>query len=96
MKRIPIPSDRELAGLRQIRTGNITSASEANAADLWIDRVVAICTGRSMENTDEIECKTCLGHGRIRDGETNDLRKCLDCNGAGSAPPTQHHQQGDR
>ncbi len=31
----------------------------------------------------DTECSTCLGHGRIRDGETNDLRKCLDCNGSG-------------
>jgi hypothetical protein len=29
------------------------------------------------------ECRTCLGAGRVRDGETRDLRKCLDCNGAG-------------
>ena len=30
-----------------------------------------------------VECRTCLGVGRIRDGETNELRKCLDCNGSG-------------
>jgi hypothetical protein len=29
------------------------------------------------------ECATCLGVGRLRDGETRDLRKCLDCNGEG-------------
>lgn len=29
------------------------------------------------------ECRTCLGSGCVRDGETRDLRKCLDCNGAG-------------
>lgn len=29
------------------------------------------------------ECSTCLGVGKIRDGTTRDLRKCLDCNGAG-------------
>ena len=35
-----------------------------------------------------IECRTCLGVGRIRDGETNDLRKCLDCNGTGQGAST--------
>lgn len=85
-KRIPIPTTTEIAGLRQIRTGYITLASQANAADLWIDRVIAVCTGTGIENTDEIECPTCIGHGRIRDGETNDLRKCLDCNGNGTQP----------
>lgn len=29
------------------------------------------------------ECRTCLGHGRIRDGETKELRRCLDCSGTG-------------
>ncbi len=29
------------------------------------------------------ECQTCLGSGRIRDGETGELRRCLDCGGAG-------------
>src|SRR5262249_28658841 len=29
------------------------------------------------------ECRTCLGTGRVRGSETRDLRKCLDCNGAG-------------
>ena len=29
------------------------------------------------------ECKTCLGVGKLRDGDTNDLRKCLDCRGEG-------------
>lgn len=30
-------------------------------------------------------CQTCLGNGRIPDGETGELRKCLDCNRTGSA-----------
>lgn len=29
------------------------------------------------------ECRTCLGSGHVRDGETRTLRKCLDCCGAG-------------
>lgn len=33
-----------------------------------------------------IECGTCLGHRTIRDGDTNRLRKCLDCNGMGQVP----------
>ena len=31
----------------------------------------------------ETECRTYLGYGRIRDGETNELRRCLDCGGSG-------------
>lgn len=29
------------------------------------------------------ECRTCLGTGRVRDGETRELRKRPDCRGAG-------------
>ena len=32
------------------------------------------------------ECGTCRGNGRIRDGETGALRRCLDCGGTGSVP----------
>jgi hypothetical protein len=32
------------------------------------------------------ECLTCLGVSRIRDGETGDLRRCLDCGGSGQRP----------
>jgi hypothetical protein len=35
------------------------------------------------------ECKTCLGHGRIEDGEDGHLRKCLDCNGTGKVSGTR-------
>lgn len=38
---LPEPSDRERRGLRMIRTGNVTIASDAEAADRWIDRVLA-------------------------------------------------------
>ncbi len=34
----------------------------------------------------EYECETCLGHKRIRDGATGDLRRCLDCGGSGWRP----------
>lgn len=34
----------------------------------------------------EEECRTCLGVCRIRDGETKELRRCLDCGGTGLAP----------
>lgn len=30
-----------------------------------------------------LECETCIGTGRIRDGETDESRKCLNCNGDG-------------
>ena len=43
-RRLPEPSDRECRGLRMIRTGNITSTSDADAADRWIDRVLAATT----------------------------------------------------
>ena len=29
------------------------------------------------------ECRTCLGAGRIKDGETGEPRRCLDCGGSG-------------
>jgi hypothetical protein len=32
------------------------------------------------------ECATCLGVGRIRDGETGELRRCLDCNASTAMP----------
>ena len=35
---------------------------------------------------DDEECRTCLGNGRIRDGETRELRRCLDCGGTGTVP----------
>ena len=35
---------------------------------------------------DDEGCRTCLGGGRIRDGETKELRRCLDCGGTGTAP----------
>jgi hypothetical protein len=31
------------------------------------------------------ECQTCLGNGRIRDGATGELRRCLNCGGSGEA-----------
>ena len=31
----------------------------------------------------EKECRSCLGHGQLADGDTGRLRKCLDCNGTG-------------
>jgi hypothetical protein len=34
---------------------------------------------------DDEECRTCLGNGRIRDGETGELRRCLDCSGTGGS-----------
>ena len=40
------------------------------------------------------ECKTCLGARRIRDGETGELRKCLDCNGSGHVLVTPNSRQG--
>ncbi len=36
------------------------------------------------DNDDDDECPTCLGAMRIRDGETGELRRCLDCGGSGA------------
>lgn len=38
---LPQLSKREHRGLQMIRTGAVTNASEAEAADRWIDRVLA-------------------------------------------------------
>ena len=47
--------------------------------------VCSACCGPIDENGECRceECRTCLGVGRIRDGGTRELRRCLDCNGAG-------------
>lgn len=45
------------------------------------------CGGPIDENEDcrcDPECPTCLGAKRIRDGETKDLRRCLNCGGTGA------------
>lgn len=42
------------------------------------------------------ECRTCLGVGRIRDGETNELRKCLDCAGSGNRPTLRLPSKDDK
>lgn len=85
LRDFPWPDERERRGLRMIRTGNVTSTADADAADRWIDRLLAY--PNDPGNSDEIECRTCIGVGRIRDGETNELRKCLDCNGSGAVAP---------
>lgn len=55
-------SDREAEGLEMIRTGNVTSVSKAEAADRWIDRVLAVRRGEPMNNEAVFEeCRTCLG-----------------------------------
>lgn len=47
-----------------------------------VDRVLRIALKKTKERE---ECPTCLGHGRIDDGDTGLPRKCLDCNGTGRA-----------
>jgi hypothetical protein len=40
------------------------------------------------------ECSTCIGVGRIRDADSNELRRCLDCGGDGlQAKPRKRSRQ---
>jgi hypothetical protein len=52
------------------------------SGDRSVDATLADLAERIYPGATE-ECHTCLGVGQIRDGETQELRKCLDCNGAG-------------
>jgi len=38
----------------------------------------------AIAGDEDDECRTCRGEGMIRDGETRELRRCLDCGGSGS------------
>lgn len=51
----------------------------------WLANPIAIRSEEFQESDEEEECKTCIGHGRIEDGEDGHLRKCGDCNGSGKA-----------
>jgi len=44
---------------------------------------VCIAQVLGIQTWAERECATCIGLGRIRDGETKDRRRCLDCGGTG-------------
>jgi len=70
----------------QTRSGRIRmKAYGPNAPDLRT--VVPRLFGATLTSPpDDEECQTCLGNGRVRDGETEDLRRCLDCGGTGLAP----------
>lgn len=37
-----------------------------------------------LPHREEMDCESCCGVGRLRDADTNDLRKCLDCEGTGT------------
>lgn len=56
-----------------------------NAPDLRTV-IPGLLGARPGPSADTEECRTCLGNRRIRDGETGELRRCLDCGGTGSAP----------
>lgn len=68
-----------ICGIPRPRIGAVTRGS-ATAPE-----ICTVCQGPIDENGECRceECRTCLGVGSIRDGETRELRKCLDCNGAG-------------
>jgi hypothetical protein len=43
-------------------------------------------------NPNEVECKTCLGHGHIEDADSGEMRKCLDCSGRGKTEARKDKQ----
>lgn len=78
----PLPS-----GVTVTRTksgGFRMKAYGPNAPDLRTV-VPGLLGAGSASPPDDEECRTCLGNGRIRDGETRELRRCLDCGGTGVA-----------
>jgi hypothetical protein len=48
-----------------------------------IDAIIAQALAEDPIANGLEECETCIGGGRIRDGETDALRPCLDCGGSG-------------
>lgn len=40
--------------------------------------------GERRPHREEADCEACAGVGRLRDSDTNELRKCLDCEGTGT------------
>ena len=66
------------------RKGKHTATHEERAANIAAEK--ARQDARAASAADVVsagECLTCQGDGVIRDGETDDLRKCLNCNGTG-------------
>lgn len=71
-----------------------TSRQEAHGAlrsmaDEFFDRY-EVDVVELDENSDfrMSECETCLGNGRIKDADTGNIRRCLDCSGTGKVPMT--------
>ena len=58
------------------RFGKMLGATEQEIEDVIADKT-------ADRQVDQVDCETCLGHGKITDGDSNQLRKCLDCNGSG-------------
>ncbi len=48
---LPRPSGDELAGLRQIRTGDVSSVRQAELADRWIDRLSAAMESAPVDDS---------------------------------------------
>jgi hypothetical protein len=53
-------------------------------ADDWTIKKAELLDKAAGVTLEPDECRTCLGHGRIRDAETKALRRCLDCGGSGT------------
>lgn len=74
---------RARAVLDGVSTGAIVR--DAITARLGLDAVKTRAAERRAQRCpDEVHaCRTCLGGGRVRDGEALGTRKCLDCDGTG-------------
>ena len=70
----------------QTRSGGFRMRAYGPSAPDLRTVVPGLLGAKPTSPSDNEECRTCLGNGRIRDGETRELRRCLDCGGTGVAP----------
>ena len=64
------------------------SKADTRTISGWARRVLYAALGIESRNDGgiepaDVECPTCLGVGKLRDGESGELRACLDCRGSG-------------
>lgn len=72
--------DEELREVRRVFSKPLEHFTARNAAKNAAGFLVVADAQDPVELDD---CETCLGQGRIRDGGTGVMRRCLDCGGSG-------------
>lgn len=77
--------DEVLTGLTVTMTGKVKRHGEYKGRAVTTLTRCRIEVAPKVEAKDKDECATCDGHGTIKDGETGDRRRCLDCGGEQTA-----------